>query len=182
MNSRGRQPTERRDETDSTLKGSHHKRRHAHSASRCIDCPFYCAALSGPVMIGNMFRGLHPRLFTFVHLRRTTAIPMTRPAICSAHDLQHRLDIALATCLFPSAKRMNMNSRGRQPTERRDETDSTLKGSHHTTPPRTFRIPMRFPFLLFGPFRAGDDWGTCSVGCTHGYSHLFTSGEPRQYQ
>jgi hypothetical protein len=32
---------------------------------------------------------------------------------------------------YPSAKRMNMNSRGRQPTERRAETDSTLKGSHH---------------------------------------------------
>jgi hypothetical protein len=29
----------------------------------------------------------------------------------------------------------------------------------------------RSSVLLFGPFRAGDDWETCSVGCTHGYSH-----------
>jgi hypothetical protein len=53
-------------------------------------------------MIADMFRGLHPRLFTLFAFGESRQ--------------------------YPSAKRMNMNSRGRQPTERRDETDSTLKG------------------------------------------------------
>jgi hypothetical protein len=30
---------------------------------------------------------------------------------------------------------------------------------------------------MFGPFRAGTQVGFCSVGCTHGYSHLSPAGD-----
>jgi len=62
-----------------------------------------------------------------------------------------------ATGNSPSAKRMNMNSRGCQPTEQRLRTNPTLKGSHNEPSKRTFHIRpthRQSPPPLFGPFRA----------------------------
>ena len=65
-----------------------------------------------------------------------------------------------ATGNSPSAKRMNMNSRGCQPTEQCPKTRPTLKGSHNEPPKRTFRpAHHQSPVPLFGPFRADADWG-----------------------
>jgi hypothetical protein len=173
-NSRGRQPTENRDETDSTLKGSHHK---TPDRTRRVAMHRLSVLLFGPFRAGDDWGHepwVAPTAIHIVRLQRTTAKPMTRclrratvkpmtrSAICSARDLQRGLDFALATRLFPSAKRMHTNSRGRQPTEQRAETDSTLKGSHHQPPDRTRRVrPMhrRLSVLLFGPFRADDNHG-----------------------
>ena len=85
-------------------------------------------------MIGNVFRGFHPRLFMLFASGEPT-------------DRRQRG--------FPSAKRMNVNSRGCEPTDQRPETYSTLKGSYNA---------------LFGPFRAGLFVYRCSVGFTHGYA------------
>jgi hypothetical protein len=61
------------------------------------------------------------------------------------------------TSYSPSAKGMNMNSRGCQPTEQRPKTNPTLKGSRHQPSSRAFRIRpshRQSPTLLFGPFRS----------------------------
>jgi hypothetical protein len=66
-----------------------------------------------------------------------------------------------ATGYSPSAKRMNMNSRGCQPTESHQKVHSTLKGSHYQLPQRAFRIRQahhQSPTPRFGPFRADDYW------------------------
>ena len=54
--------------------------------------------------------------------------------------LLRQIDPPAATGNSPSAKRMNMNSRGCQPTEQCPKTHPTLNGSDNT--------------ILFGPFRA----------------------------
>jgi hypothetical protein len=61
----------------------------------------------------------------------------------------------------PSAKRMNMNSRGCQPTESHRKTNSTLKGANHQPSHRAARIRRahyQSPIPLFGPFRADVLW------------------------
>jgi len=70
---------------------------------------------------------------------------------------QFQLLAARRTCLPPSAKRMNMNSRGCQPTDSHRKTDPTLKGSHHQSPHRAFRIRRvhcQTHARWFSPFRA----------------------------
>ncbi len=44
---------------------------------------------------------------------------------------QFQLLAAWRECPPPSAKRMNVNSRGCQPTDQRPKTKPTLKGSHN---------------------------------------------------
>lgn len=66
-----------------------------------------------------------------------------------------------ATGYSPSAKRMNMNSRGCQPTDQRPKTNPTLKGSHQQPSSRALRIRRthsQSPTPLFGPFRADVFW------------------------
>jgi len=92
------------------------------------------SALSGPMIVAGEFGGFHPRqfmLFAFGELAGTNQR------------------------YFPSAKRMNVNSRGCQPAGSRRKTNPTPKGSHNA---------------LFRPFRAGLFVYHCSVGFTHGYS------------
>ena len=74
---------------------------------------------------------------------------------------QFQLLAARRACPMSSAKRMNMNSRGCQPTENHRQTNPTLKGSHHQSPRRAFRIRQKHPrssVPWFGPFRAGVLW------------------------
>src|SRR5438552_1126614 len=68
-----------------------------------------------------------------------------------------------------SAKRNNVNSRGRQPTEQRPKRCSTLKGSNHGSSRdmiRKFQIVRR----IVRPLQGQGHLRTLSAGCTHGYS------------
>jgi hypothetical protein len=79
----------------------------------------------------------------------------------TTRDLQRQPAFIIATRHSPSAKRMNMNSRGCQPTENRRITNSTLKGSHHQSSKRAARIRWthrQATARLFGPFRADVLW------------------------
>ena len=61
----------------------------------------------------------------------------------------------------PSAKRMNMNSRGCQPTEDDQKSNPTLKGSHNELSKHAFRshpTHHQSPAPLFSPFRADVLW------------------------
>jgi hypothetical protein len=75
---------------------------------------------------------------------------------------QFQLPMAWRVCPASSAKRMNINSRGCEPTETQHKTNPTLKGSHQQPSQHAFRIqPMRRKILasLCGPFRADDVGG-----------------------
>lgn len=75
---------------------------------------------------------------------------------------QFQLPMAWRVCPAASAKRINVNSRGYQPTETQRKAIPTLKGSHQQPSQHAFRIqPMRRKILasLCGPFRADDVGG-----------------------
>jgi len=74
---------------------------------------------------------------------------------------QFQLLAARRTCPSPSAKRMNVNSRGCQPTESHQKKNTTLKGSHIQPSNCRFRVHQfhkQSRTVLFGPFRADVLW------------------------
>ncbi len=85
-----------------------------------------------------------------VESRATPALTPRRGRILRRVVSQHQPSVlrqfspanhqSAATGNSPSAKRMNMNSRGCQPTEQRLRTNPTLKGSHNEPSKRTFHI------------------------------------------
>ena len=75
---------------------------------------------------------------------------------------QFQLPMAWRVCPAASAKRINVNSRGCQPTEDHRKTIPTLKGAHHQSFHRALRIQpacRQMIALLCGSFRADDDGG-----------------------
>ena len=68
-----------------------------------------------------------------------------------------------------SAKRMNVNSRGRQPTEHRHQRSTTLKGSNNKLADNA-EWTRRFPRGLVRPLQGRNHSHRCSMGFTHGYS------------
>jgi len=73
-----------------------------------------------------------------------------------------------------SAQRINVNSRGRQPTEQRPKRYSTLKGSNK----KTSTAPIGASQIvrpIVRPFQGQDCLVRRPVGCTHGYSRCSPS-------
>ena len=145
MNSRGCHPTEQCPQKIPTLNGSHR-----------VSC-----APSGRIEFSKPIPWVVPTAIQVVHLRRTDAWargfgfgrwmwavecwvldlrclrfprsifwisvePMRRPE-------QFRPPVARRDARLPSATRMNMNSRGCQPTEQRPRNNPTLDGSHRVS-------------------------------------------------
>ena len=120
-----------------------------------------CSAPSGPDMITDVFRGFHPRLFMLFASSEHTA----RTGLSIPGEVTFTSQSARPT----SAQRMNMNSRGCQPTEQRRKTISTLRGSNHERPLHVRRTNSRCHQDV-RPLQGRGYLRICSVGCTHGYS------------
>jgi hypothetical protein len=81
----------------------------------------------------------------------------TTSTFCGKSATNVNDDFTNPSCYSPFAKRMNMNSRGCQPTDHRSNINPTLKGSHHQSSKRASRIRRthRQPIApSFGPFKA----------------------------
>jgi len=120
------------------------------------------SAPSGPWFIADMFRGFHPRLFMLF----ASGEPVARAGISAFAD---GLAFSMRPVRPSSARRMNTNSRGCQPTELRNETNSTLKGSNHEMPFHTWRTNSRCHRMV-RPLQGRAYLCMRSVSFTHGYS------------
>jgi hypothetical protein len=87
---------------------------------------------------------------------------------------QFQLLAARRAALSPSAQRMNMNSRGCQPTEPRRKTNTTLKGSNHEMSSHARRTSLRRHHII-RPLKSRGYLCMHSVGLTHGYSRCSPS-------
>jgi hypothetical protein len=109
------------------------------------------AGLPGPGASRPPFRGFRLRLsslFTFSERPGACQVRIAAPEACSS-----------------SAERMDVNSRGCQPTEQRRNGRSTLRGSNHEHPANTGCITS-----FVRPFQGRRRIAGHSVGFTHGYS------------
>jgi hypothetical protein len=120
------------------------------------------SAPSGPDMIADVFRGFHPRLFMLFASGELFGTADTIRSGCNPASL-------LPQQRCPSAKRMNLNSRGRQPTEPRRKTNTTLKGSNHEMSSHARRTSLRRHHII-RPLKSRGYLCMHSVGLTHGYS------------
>ena len=150
MNSRGCQPTEHHRKTNPTLKGSHNKPS-AHPFRPTHHQP--PASLFGPLRAVNILTTIpwvSPTAIQVVRLRRSAAFRRLP-------QLFNQIVFRNAPFNSPSAMRMNMNSRGCQPTEYHRKSNPTLKGSHNKPSAHPYRpTHHQSPVLFFGPYRADD--------------------------
>ena len=134
--------------------------------------PFRARPFSSPVP------WVVPTAIHVVRLRRTIArmfwrgFPgVTMPSALLTPELAPRREQFLLLALGrvcdggpASAKRINVNSRGRQPTEQRR--------NKQPDPERVAQCPV------VRPLKGRAQFVVCTVGCTHGYSHGSPSANP----
>ena len=101
------------------------------------------------------------------------------PNVLLTPDLLRRLEkiqlLAARRACSPSAKRMNTNSRGCQPTEPRPKTNSALKGSNYE-PSLIIERTCSHVCRIVRPLQGRANLMPRSVGFTHGYSYRVPPG------
>ena len=126
----------------------------------------HCSTLSGSMDVLANLRGFYPRLFTWF------AFGEAPGSLCGLSKASDRsLGFAVLSCpASASAKRMDVNSRGRPPTEKRPKAFLALEGPNKQSSDGVIR-----PRGKVRPFQGPMNFRRSSVGFTHGYSRCSPS-------